>query len=72
MSSKYQIVIPRAVREALGIHKGQIVSVIPIGGVIEVVPAEDLWRSKAHFPRYCWKTYARSRRGIGAAGDDRR
>lgn len=38
VSSKYQIVIPRAVRERLGIRPGQQVQVIPYGDRIEVVP----------------------------------
>lgn len=50
VSSKYQIVIPRKVREALGIRKGQMVSVIPIGGVIEVVPDQELSRLEGAYP----------------------
>ena len=50
VSSKYQIVIPREVREALGIRKGQMVSVIPIDGVIEVVPDQDLASLEGAFP----------------------
>ena len=42
VSSKYQIVIPREVREAIGIYKGQMVSVIPMGNVIEIVPDRDI------------------------------
>jgi AbrB family looped-hinge helix DNA binding protein len=50
-SSKYQIVIPRRVREILGIRKGQTVSVIPVGGVIEVVPDQDLSTLEGAYPR---------------------
>ena len=50
VSSKYQIVIPRAVRQIVGIQKGQTVSVIPIGGVIEVVPDQDLATLEGAFP----------------------
>jgi len=38
VSSKYQVVIPRSVRERLGIKPGQQVQVIPYGDRIEVVP----------------------------------
>jgi len=50
VSSKYQIVIPREVREALGIRKGQLVSVIPVGGVIEVVPDRELSTLEGAYP----------------------
>jgi len=51
VSSKYQIVIPREVRELLGIQKGEMVSVIPVGGVIEVVPDRDLWTLEGAYPQ---------------------
>jgi AbrB family looped-hinge helix DNA binding protein len=38
VSSKYQVVIPRSVRERLGIKPGQQVQVIAYGDRIEVVP----------------------------------
>lgn len=38
VSSKYQVVIPRSVRERLGIRPGQQVQVIPYGDRIEVIP----------------------------------
>ena len=41
VSSKYRIVVPREVRNAVGIHRGQTVSVAAIGGVIEIVPDRD-------------------------------
>ncbi len=50
VSSKYQIVIPREVRDALGIYKGQTVSVIPVGNVIEVVPDQDISGMEGIFP----------------------
>lgn len=50
VSSKYQIVIPREVREALHIRKGQTVSVVPVGGVIEVVPDQELATLEGAFP----------------------
>jgi AbrB family looped-hinge helix DNA binding protein len=51
VSSKYQIVIPREVRETLGLRKGEMVSVIPVGGVIEVVPDRDLSTLEGAFPQ---------------------
>ncbi|MFB3879644.1 MAG: AbrB/MazE/SpoVT family DNA-binding domain-containing protein [Armatimonadota bacterium] len=50
VSSKYQIVIPREVRRVLGIQKGQTVSVIPVGGVIEVVPHRELATLEGAYP----------------------
>jgi AbrB family looped-hinge helix DNA binding protein len=50
VSSKYQIVIPRDVRKALRIHKGQMVSIVPIGNVIEVVPDRDISEMEGVFP----------------------
>lgn len=50
VSSKYQIVIPRDVRKAVRIRKGQMVSVVPIGDVIEIVPDRDLSEMKGMFP----------------------
>jgi len=50
VSSKYQIVIPRALREALHIRKGQTVSLIPVGGVIEIVPDRPLAELEGAFP----------------------
>ena len=38
VSSKYQVVIPRSVREVLGIQPGQQVQVIPYADRIEIVP----------------------------------
>ncbi len=38
ISSKYQVVIPRAVRDSLGLHPGQKVAVIVSDGKIEFIP----------------------------------
>ena len=51
VSSKYQIVIPRGVREVAGIRKGQMVSVVPVGGVIEVVPDRELSSLEGAYPQ---------------------
>jgi len=50
VSSTYRITIPREVREMLGIRKGQIVTVLPVGGVIEIVPDQDLSALEGAFP----------------------
>jgi AbrB family looped-hinge helix DNA binding protein len=42
ISPKYQVVIPRSVREALGLRAGQKAHVIPYQGRIEVIPVRDI------------------------------
>ena len=42
VSSKYQVVIPKEVRERLQIKPGQKLSVIAKGGVIHLVPVLEL------------------------------
>jgi AbrB family looped-hinge helix DNA binding protein len=42
VSTKYQVVIPKRVREQLGIRPGQKVRVIPYMGRIELIPVETL------------------------------
>lgn len=42
VSTKYQIVIPKKVREELGIEPGQKVQVIPYLGRIELIPVRDI------------------------------
>ena len=38
ISPKYQVVIPKAIREALGLRPGQEVQVIQYGDRVELVP----------------------------------
>jgi AbrB family looped-hinge helix DNA binding protein len=38
VSTKYQVVIPREVRQAIGLSPGQAVQVLARGGVITLVP----------------------------------
>ena len=38
ISTKYQVVIPRDIRRALGLSPGQSVQVLTKGGVIHLVP----------------------------------
>ena len=42
VSPKFQIVIPRAVRKAMGIRAGQKIRVIQIGNRIELVVAKPI------------------------------
>lgn len=42
ISSKFQIVIPKAIRELLGLKPGQKLQAIPIGGRIELIPVRKL------------------------------
>jgi len=42
VSTKFQIVIPLRVRQAVGIHPGQQVQVIPYEGRIELIPVRSM------------------------------
>ena len=42
LSSKYQLSIPKAIREQLHLEAGQKFSVITKGGVIELVPMHSI------------------------------
>jgi len=42
VSSKYQLVIPKDIREQTGVKKGQTFRVITKGGVITLVPEQPL------------------------------
>jgi len=42
LSSKFQLAIPKAIRDELGLHAGQKFSIIPKGKVIELVPLLSL------------------------------
>ena len=42
VSSKYQVVIPKKIREELGLVPGQKVHVIPYMGRIELIPVREM------------------------------
>ncbi len=46
VSTKYQVVIPKKVREELGIKPGQKVHVIPSMGRIELIPLQSVRESR--------------------------
>ncbi len=46
VSPKFQVVIPKAVREALGIQPGQRLQVVPCGERIELVPVREIGEMK--------------------------
>lgn len=46
VSPKFQVVIPKAVREALGIQPGQRLQVVPYGERIELVPVREIGEMK--------------------------
>jgi AbrB family looped-hinge helix DNA binding protein len=50
VSTKYQVVIPKKVREELGIKPGQKVHVIPYQGRIELVPVERMNKGRGFLP----------------------
>ena len=42
VSEKYQVVVPRAVRESLGIRPGQKLQVLVYNGRAEFIPVRDI------------------------------
>ena len=50
LSSKYQIVIPEDVREALGLKAGQSMQVLAYGGNVVAVPVRPLSEAFGMFP----------------------
>ena len=50
VSSKYQIVIPKGVREPLGIEPGQKLRVFRFGDLITVVPVRPMREIKGKYP----------------------
>jgi len=48
ISPKFQVVIPRKVRESLGIRPGQKVQVVLYEGRIELIPLEPMKKLRGH------------------------
>ena len=42
VSPKYQVVIPKTVREALNLHPGQKMQIVEYAGRIELIPERDI------------------------------
>jgi len=42
VSPKYQVVIPKTIREALKLHPGQKMQIIEYAGRIELIPERDI------------------------------
>ena len=42
VSSKYQVVIPKEVRESMGLKHGQEVQVVELDGIIHLIPVKNL------------------------------
>jgi AbrB family looped-hinge helix DNA binding protein len=42
LSPKYQVVIPKTVREALKLHPGQKMQLVEYAGRIELIPERDI------------------------------
>lgn len=50
VSPKYQVVIPKDVRDKLGIRPGQKVEAFAVGNRVELVPVEPLQSFRGRFP----------------------
>ena len=50
VSPKYQVVIPKDVREKLNLRPGQKVEAFAIGSRIELVPVEPIERFRGRYP----------------------
>jgi AbrB family looped-hinge helix DNA binding protein len=51
VSPKYQVVIPKDVRDKLSLRPGQKVEAFAIGSRIELVPVEPVERFRGRFPK---------------------
>jgi AbrB family looped-hinge helix DNA binding protein len=61
VSTKFQVVIPKDIREETGLRKGQIFQVVSKGGVISLVPERPLSELKG-FARTVRSTGFREKR----------
>ena len=51
VSPKYQIVIPNRIRERIGIHPGEKVTVIEKDGVIHIIRMEGIKKLRGRFKK---------------------
>jgi len=51
LSSKYQLAIPKAIRDELGLYAGQKLALITEGSVIELVPLRSIEKSRGLLKR---------------------
>ena len=51
VSPKYQVVIPKDIRDKLNLRPGQKVEAFAIGSRIELVPVEPIERFRGRFPK---------------------
>ncbi|MCX5756948.1 MAG: AbrB/MazE/SpoVT family DNA-binding domain-containing protein [Candidatus Hydrogenedentes bacterium] len=50
VSRKFQVVIPKDIRQLAGIRPGQKLEVFRMGGIIELVPVDDIKSTRGSLP----------------------
>jgi AbrB family looped-hinge helix DNA binding protein len=50
VSSKFQIVIPKSIRQSTGIQPGQKLEIFHIGDAIELIPVKDVRSMRGSLP----------------------
>ena len=50
VSPKFQVVIPKDIRQRAGIRPGQRLEVFRVGGIIEMVPVKDVKTMRGSLP----------------------
>ena len=50
VSPKFQVVIPKDIRQLAGIRPGQKLEVFRVGGIIEMVPVKDVKTMRGSLP----------------------
>ncbi len=52
LSSKYQIAIPKAIRESMDIKSGQQFTLITRGSIIEMIPMQSIDKARGSFSEF--------------------
>ncbi len=52
LSSKYQIAIPKAIRESMDIKSGQQFTLITRGSIIEMIPMQSIDNARGSFSEF--------------------